>query len=75
MKKAICALCSLLLCVLCICPSLAAQEEYTLTLQADGSAAVGEPLTVSLVLSIPEGETLEHYAVATQVSYDTAGEA
>ena len=45
MKKAICALCSLLLCVLCICPSFAAQGEYTLTLQMSGSAAVGEPLT------------------------------
>lgn len=72
MKKAICALCSLLLCVLCICPSFAAQGEYTLTLQMSGSAAVGEPLTVSLLLSVPEGETLEHYAVATQISYDTA---
>lgn len=72
MKKTICALCSLLLCVLCICPSFAAQGEYTLTLQMSGSAAVGKPLTVSLVLSVPEGETLEHYAVATQISYDTA---
>lgn len=72
MKKAICALCSLLLCVLCIRPSFAAQGEYTLTLQMSGSAAVGEPLTVSLVLSVPEGETLEHYAVATRISYDTA---
>ena len=72
MKKAICALCSLLLCVLCIRPSFAAQGEYTLTLQMSGSAAVGEPLTVSLLLSVPEGETLEHYAVATQISYDTA---
>lgn len=72
MKKAICALCSLLLCVLCICPSFAAQGEYTLTLQMSGSAVVGEPLTVSLLLSVPEGETLEHYAVATQISYDTA---
>ena len=72
MKKTLCALCSLLLCVLCICPSFAAQETYTLTLKADGTAAVGEPLTVSLLLSVPEGETLEHYAVATQVSYDAA---
>ena len=72
MKKAICALCSLLLCVLCICPSFAAQGEYTLTLQMSSCAAVGEPLTVSLLLSVPEGETLEHYAVATQISYDTA---
>ena len=72
MKKTICALCSLLLCVLCIRPSFAAQGEYTLTLQMSGSAAVGEPLTVSLLLSVPEGETLEHYAVATQISYDTA---
>ena len=59
--------------MLCICPSFAAQGEYTLTLQMSGSAAVGEPLTVSLLLSVPEeGETLEHYAVATQISYDTA---
>lgn len=72
MKKAICALCSLLLCVLCIRPSFAAQGEYTLTLQMSGSAAVGEPLTVSLLLSVPEGETLEHYAVATRISYDAA---
>lgn len=71
-KKTICALCSLLLCVLCICPSFAAQGAYTLTLQTSGSAAVGEPLTVSLLLSVPEGETLEHYAVATQISYDAA---
>ena len=54
MKKTICALCSLLLCVLCIRPSFAAQGEYTLTLQMSGSAAVGEPLTVSLLLSVPE---------------------
>ena len=72
MKKSICTLCILLLCVLCIRPSFAAQGEYTLTLQMSGSAAVGEPLTVSLLLSVPEGETLEHYAVATQISYDTA---
>lgn len=72
MKRAICAVYSLILCVLCVCPSFAAQEEYILTLQAGGTAAVGEPLTVSLVLSVPEGETLEHYAVATRVSYDAA---
>lgn len=72
MKKTICALCSLILCVLCICPSFAEQREYALTLQLSGSTAVGKPITVSLVLSVPEGETLEHYAVATQVSYDTA---
>ena len=55
MKKAICALCSLLLCVLCIRPSFAAQGEYTLTLQMSGSAAVGEPLTAALYGAAPGG--------------------
>lgn len=72
MKKLLWALWSAVLCLICACPAFAAQEGYRLALETDSSAVVGEPLTVTLTLSAAEGETLTHYAVATQVCYDSA---
>ena len=71
MKKLVSLFAAMMLCLVLGTTALAAANDYTFTLETDGSAVVGDTITVKLQLSQNGGGSFDLYAMQDYVRFDT----
>lgn len=72
MKKFLSLLLTAVLCCSLGITAFAAEGDYTFTVQAEGSPAVGDTITVTLELSKNGAEEFDLYAMQDYVRFDPA---